>query len=167
MEQQRGLHYKIAAWMSKNFPRLKDNQTLTSIFDIFLVANSFIFHNSIYKDSIKFINTLKNYESVKTQKHKFGGIQFNLGEKEICHIHGNGIIDILCPEVIQKKYLVENGYCNLHHVQPKSKWTTFYLDGTNFNNALKYAEIHYKVIVMNDSFLDNNLNLKTKFNYGE
>ncbi len=59
--------------------------------------------------------------------HRFGGIEFQYNEKEIAHIHSNGLLDIYFPKKISI-LLIDKGLCCLHHVFPSSGWTSVYLN---------------------------------------
>ncbi|MCZ4245069.1 luciferase family protein [Pedobacter punctiformis] len=87
------------------------------------------------------------WEHVNIQLHKFGGTQFNFGEKEIGHIHSNGILDILFNKEVKKRLLNE-GKVKDHHVFKKSGWISFYLqskdDITYANYLLKEAYLNLK-----------------------
>lgn len=58
--------------------------------------------------------------------HKFGGLQFNYRDKEIGHIHSNGILDILL-NTKTKNILLSAGLVSDHHVFPHSGWVSFYI----------------------------------------
>ena len=58
--------------------------------------------------------------------HKFGGLQFNYGDKEIGHIHSNGNLDILFNRKT-KRFLLEAGLASDHHAFPHSGWISFYV----------------------------------------
>jgi len=76
------------------------------------------------KETIR--QTLTTWEGVKTQPHRFGGLEFALGKRELGHIHGNKQIDIPFPVKIRKE-LVAEGKAEPHHILPESGWISFYL----------------------------------------
>jgi len=76
------------------------------------------------KETIR--QTLTTWEGVKTQPHRFGGLEFTLGKRELGHIHGNKQIDIPFPVKIRKE-LVAEGKAEPHHILPESGWISFYL----------------------------------------
>lgn len=69
------------------------------------------------------INQLKK-TNAETNYHRFGGIEFIVDNKEIAHIHSNGLFDIFFPKQLSKA-LIEKGWCEDHHVFPGSGWVSF------------------------------------------
>lgn len=58
--------------------------------------------------------------------HRFGGIEYQLGTREIGHIHGDTLVDIPFPKAIRNQ-LVESGQASPHHILPDSGWISFYI----------------------------------------
>ena len=78
--------------------------------------------------------------------HKFGGLQFNFGNRELGHIHSNGILDILFPRKT-KFELIDKGLTNDHHVFKKSGWTSIQVRSSNdVDKALYLLTLSYKRI---------------------
>src|SRR5688572_21652543 len=55
------------------------------------------------------------WQGVDLSLHRFGGIQFNYNGKEIGHIHGNGILDIVFTTKTKKSLMVDRRVTD-HHV---------------------------------------------------
>ncbi len=78
--------------------------------------------------------------------HKFGGLQFNYGNRELGHIHSNGILDILFPRKT-KDELIDKGLTNDHHVFKRSGWTSLQVKSYNdIHKALYLLTLSYKRI---------------------
>jgi len=58
--------------------------------------------------------------------HRFGGVEYQLGTREIGHIHGDSLVDIPFPTAI-RDVLVESGEAQPHHILPDSGWISFYI----------------------------------------
>ena len=58
--------------------------------------------------------------------HRFGGVEYQLGTREIGHIHGDTLVDIPFPTPVRNE-LVESGQVRPHHVLPDSGWISFYI----------------------------------------
>ena len=65
-----------------------------------------------------------SWEGVTTRPHRFGGIEFRLGKKELGHIHGNHLLDIPFPLSVRNE-LVAAGEVHPHHFIPESGWVSF------------------------------------------
>ena len=69
---------------------------------------------------------VSSWEGVTASAHRFGGMEFRLGRREIGHIHGNYQADIPFPKPIRDN-LVAVGKAEPHHILPESGWITFRL----------------------------------------
>lgn len=58
--------------------------------------------------------------------HRFGGVEYQLGTREIGHIHGDTLVDIPFPMAIRNE-LVASGQVQPHHVLPDSGWISFFI----------------------------------------
>ena len=56
--------------------------------------------------------------------HRFGGVEFNLGTREIGHLHGDRLLDLPFPRKLRDE-LVASGRAAPHHVLPQSGWVSF------------------------------------------
>jgi hypothetical protein len=63
-----------------------------------------------------------NWEGVTTHDHRFGGIEFRLGRRELGHLHRT-IADLPFPRRVRDE-LVAGGRARPHHVLPQSGWVT-------------------------------------------
>ena len=70
--------------------------------------------------------TLRNWPGVSTHPHRFGGIEYRLGKRELGHIHGDHLVDIPFPSQMRDE-LIAAGKARPHHILPESGWVSFYL----------------------------------------
>jgi len=63
-----------------------------------------------------------SWEGVTTHPHRFGGIEFRRGRRELGHLHGT-IADLPFPRRVCDE-LVAAGRARPHHVLPASGWVT-------------------------------------------
>jgi hypothetical protein len=63
---------------------------------------------------------------IKLSLHRYGGVQFNYGTKELGHLHSNGLLDIPATKAVKSVYL-SKGIAQNHHVMPQSGWMSFYI----------------------------------------
>ena len=63
------------------------------------------------------------WDGVTVHPHRFGGIEFRLGRRELGHLHGDRLADLpFRPPV--RDMLVETGRAQPHHVLPLSGWVS-------------------------------------------
>jgi len=63
-----------------------------------------------------------SWEGVTVHSHRFGGVEFRLGRRELGHIHTT-IADLPFPRAIRDE-LIAAGRARPHHVLPDSGWVT-------------------------------------------
>lgn len=60
--------------------------------------------------------------------HRFGGVEFRLGRREIGHLHGDRLADLPFPVRVREE-LVRDGLARPHHVLPESGWVSLPIRG--------------------------------------
>jgi hypothetical protein len=67
---------------------------------------------------------LLSWPGVTSKAHRFGGLEFDIGGKEMGHMHGSSWADLPFPMNVRDE-LVEKGKVSPHHILPSSGWVTF------------------------------------------
>ena len=70
--------------------------------------------------------TVTSWDGVTTQPHRFGGVEYTIGKREIGHIHGDYLVDISFPKKVRDE-IVAAGRAEPHHILPETGWVSFYL----------------------------------------
>ena len=81
---------------------------------------------SVLNAQASITQTLMSWEGVSTAPHRFGGVEYCLGTRELGHIHGDHLIDIPFPKKIRDE-IVSSGLAEPHHILPETGWVSFYL----------------------------------------
>jgi hypothetical protein len=63
------------------------------------------------------------HPEVSEAAHRFGGIEFRLGRRELGHLHGETLADLPFPRRVRDE-LVADGHAAPHHVLPDSGWVS-------------------------------------------
>jgi hypothetical protein len=66
---------------------------------------------------------VRSWPGVEAATHRFGGVEFRVGRRELGHIHGDRIADLPFPRRVRDE-LVAEGRARPHHVLPESGWIT-------------------------------------------
>ena len=66
------------------------------------------------------------WAGVTAQAHRFGGVEYVIGKREIGHIHGDHLVDIPFPKKVRDE-IVAVGQAQPHHILPETGWVSFYL----------------------------------------
>jgi hypothetical protein len=64
-----------------------------------------------------------SWEGVSVHPHRFGGVEFRLGRRELGHLHGDALADLPFTRRI-RDMLVETGRARVHDVLPDSGWVS-------------------------------------------
>ena len=67
-----------------------------------------------------------SWAGVTVQPHRFGGVEYVIGKREIGHIHGDHMVDIPFPKKVRDE-IVAAGRAQPHHIFPETGWVSFYL----------------------------------------
>jgi hypothetical protein len=67
-----------------------------------------------------------SWPGVTVAPHRFGGIEFRVGRRELGHLHGSRLADLPFPVKIREQ-LVAAGQAQPHHIMPESGWVSFYI----------------------------------------
>lgn len=92
-------------------------------------------------------NQVTAWPGVTSHEHRFGGIEFRRGAREIGHLHWFGIVDI--PFTVKiREALIRAGRAEQHHWLPDSGWTTVRAGKHGSENALQLLRLSYLRIQM-------------------
>lgn len=87
---------------------------------------------------------VSGWPGVEAASHRYGGVEFRVNGHEIGHLHGDTLADLPFP-VKTRKELVAAGKAQLHHVFPKTGWTSYRLHGPeDVEGALELFRLNYE-----------------------
>ncbi len=75
----------------------------------------------------KIRRALLEWEGVTVGAHRFGGMEFRVGRRELGHLHGDSLVDIPFPMKVRNE-LLEAPKVMTHHIVPKSGWISFAIE---------------------------------------
>ncbi len=64
------------------------------------------------------------WEGVTVQPHRYGGVEFRVQQREIGHLHGERMADLLFT-IKERRALVASGRAYAHHILPDTGWVSF------------------------------------------
>jgi hypothetical protein len=68
-----------------------------------------------------------SWPGVEAAAHRFGGIEFRLGRRELGHLHGDRLADLPFPRRVRDD-LIAAGRARVHHALPDSGWVSYPID---------------------------------------
>src|SRR5690242_1318896 len=74
----------------------------------------------------RIIAAVESWEEVEIRPHRYGGLEFRLGKRELGHIHGDALVDIPFPKAVRDE-IVGAQEAEPHHILPNSGWVSIFL----------------------------------------
>jgi len=68
-----------------------------------------------------------SWPGVESLPHRFGGIEYRYGKKEMGHVHGDRLADLPMPRRLHDE-LIAAGRARPHHVLPETGWVSVLID---------------------------------------
>ena len=86
---------------------------------------------------------VRAWAGVEAVPHRFGGVEFRVGRRELGHLHGDRIADLPFPRRVRDELIAE-GRARRHHVLPDSGWvTTSIRSDSEVENAIDLFRMAY------------------------
>ena len=95
--------------------------------------------------------TVTSWTGVTSQPHRFGGVEYVIGRREIGHIHGDHLVDIPFPKKVRDE-IVAAGRAQPHHILPETGWVSFYLrQEADVDQAIALLHESYQIAIKQKS----------------
>jgi len=92
-------------------------------FPVAEIGNTTARHSTSHAEARdELIREVSSWTGVTLHDHRFGGVEFRVGRREIGHLHAT-IADLPFPRAIRDE-LIAAGRARPHHVLPNSGWVT-------------------------------------------
>jgi hypothetical protein len=65
---------------------------------------------------------------VEAVPHRFGGLEYRYGRKEMGHVHGDRLADLPLPRKLHDE-VIADGRAQPHHVLPNTGWVSCWMGG--------------------------------------
>jgi hypothetical protein len=75
---------------------------------------------------VRISEAVTSWAGVTAQPHRFGGVEYRIGRREVGHIHGDQLVDIPFPKKVRDE-IVAAARAQPHHILPETGWISFYL----------------------------------------
>jgi hypothetical protein len=76
------------------------------------------------------VREVSSWPDVTVAPHRFGGVEFRVGRRELGHLHGSRWADLPFPVRVRDE-LIAAGRAERHHVLPQSGWITVRIRGAS------------------------------------
>ncbi len=97
--------------------------------------------------STRLEHVVREWNGVEISPHRFGGVEYRVGRREIGHLHPNGTLDLPFPMRIRRE-LVAAGRAVAHHMLPNTGWVTFRIRTEHdVPSALALLRLNYERLI--------------------
>jgi Family of unknown function (DUF5519) len=86
---------------------------------------------------------VESWPGVASGTHRFGGLEFRLGRRELGHIHGDRFADLPFTRRVRDE-LITAGRARPHHVLPDSGWVTAPIDPEHPERVIELFRMNYE-----------------------
>jgi len=94
---------------------------------------------------------ITSWPGVTARPHRFGGVEYGIGKREIGHIHGNHLVDIPFPKRVRDE-IIAAGRAQPHHILPETGWISFYLrQESDVEQAIALLHESYEIAIKQKS----------------
>ena len=84
------------------------------------------------------------WPNVTAKAHRFGGVEFLVGRREIGHLHGGHLLDLPFPMRVHDE-LIAAGRVQKHHVLPDTGWVSFPIkNDEDVDRAIELLRLNYE-----------------------
>ena len=90
------------------------------------------------------VQEVSAFPGVTTAPHRFGGIEFRVGRRELGHVHGSRLADLPFPIRVREE-LVAAGRAEPHHILPESGWVSYHIrDASDIGRVVDLFRLNYE-----------------------
>jgi hypothetical protein len=91
------------------------------------------------------------WPDVTVVPHRFGGVEFRVGRRELGHLHGGHLADLPFPRPIRDE-MVAAGRAEAHHVLPDTGWVSLRIRAPqDIDRAIELFRLNYDRPWRNDA----------------
>ncbi len=117
----------ITETIARDYRWFKNIPFLPILIDEQVKVFTLLFRPRVFRQMMLFNKWLRSHDGVRVVYHKYGGLEYRKNNREICHMHGDGLIDIRTTRA-QKKEGLTSGYARNHHVLPETGMISFQIE---------------------------------------
>ena len=89
------------------------------------------------------IREVSSWQGVSVHEHRFGGVEFRVGRRELGHLHAS-FADLPFPRHVRDKLIAERR-ARPHHILPDSGWVTVPMrTGAEIASAVELFRLNYE-----------------------
>jgi hypothetical protein len=93
---------------------------------------------------------LLTWPGVSAEPHRFGGIEYTYGRKELGHVHGDRLADLPFPKATHDQ-LIAAGRAEAHHVLPQTGWVSRWIESDDeAPDVIALFRLNYERYVKSD-----------------
>ena len=129
------MNFEPTKFIAKTFSPFKRIPFLPILIDEQLKIFTLFFRPKVFQQMIEVVKWMKELPDIKSKYHKYGGLEFQINGKEVCHIHGDGLTDVSLNKEYAEK-LIRTTRAEEHHVIKNSGWISYQITSKTITSEL-------------------------------
>ncbi len=106
---------------------------------------------SVHGAQARITEAVTSWQDVTVQPHRFGGVEYVIGRREVGHIHGDALVDIPFPKKVRDQ-IVSAARAQPHHILPETGWVSYYIrQEQDVENAISLLRESYEIAIKQKS----------------
>ena len=90
------------------------------------------------------VREVSGWPGVTSAPHRFGGVEFRLGRRELGHLHGSRLADLPFPVRVREQLVAERK-AEPHHILPESGWISYHIrDNGDVAHVVALFRLNYE-----------------------
>ncbi len=126
----------ITQTLAKDYKWFKGIPFIPILIDEQVKVFTMLFRPVVFKQMIHFNKWMKAHDGIVVKYHRYGGLEYRIKNREICHMHGDGLVDVKTNREMKSKF-IPSKYAKDHHVLSESGMLSLELEGLESLLALK------------------------------
>lgn len=118
---------KLLAFLSGRLGFLKRAPLLPHLLDALLTFHTLLLRPGVARAGDALDRAVRAWPGASWRPHPFGGREWTWQNREIGHLHGNGVLDIPLGKREKSQALIAAKQAQEHHTHPGTGWISFSL----------------------------------------
>jgi len=137
------MNFELTKSIAKHLTFFKRIPILPILIDEQIKFATLFIKPKVFSIMIDFVKEVKTLSNVKSKYHKYGGVEFRVNNKEFCHMHGDGLIDIILNKIKADEF-IKTEFAVTHHVIENSGWVSIQINNnTNLDDLMIVVQEAY------------------------
>ena len=129
----------LSTWLAAHTPRWLHRPPFTTLVDAQLWVLTLVVRPATFRRMLRLHHALVVRPGIGVDLHRYGGISYLRGGREVAHLHGDGLFDAYVGSA-RAAALIEGRRAQVHHADGGPGWVTWDLSAARVSVGQVLAE---------------------------